>query len=402
MKKGMIKAFAGDMMYSVLALVALNGIIQLFVNPFLTKSMGVDHFGLILSIQSVVSIMAASFGSGANYSRMVVSAKKQDVKGDYNIFLAAVAVLALIVTWVMLYIFDALNPVMYVSSAVLMIATVLRYYNDVNYKLQLNFKGFLVYYLVIAAGYAAGTLLYPLTHSWGLALALGEVAATVFVAWTGYIYKRPVFEASEKFASNMQSVWALSLAYLLTSVIMNADRILVYLCIGAAEVTVFYTATLVGKIAAMITSPLNGVIIGHLSKYEGRLTKKMMAQISGVLLAAGIVVLAVSVITSYVFVKIMYPDVYEQAKPLFLLANAGQIFYFISESLMVIVLRFTGEKLQVILNVAYAVVYFALAVPGVIFGRLGGLAATILAVNVLRYIAVTLFGMFCKSRILRG
>ena len=55
--------------------------------------------------------------------------------------------------------------------------------------------------------------------------------------------------------------------------------------------------------------------------------------------------------------KAVLPDVYGQAKPLFLLANAGQIFYFISESLMVIVLRFTGEKLQIILNAGYAVIF---------------------------------------------
>ena len=112
---------------------------------------------------------------------------------------------------------------------------------------------------------------------------------------------------------------------------------------------------------------------------------------------AGLAVLGVSVVTSYIFVKIMYPDVYELAKPLFLIANAGQIFYFISESLMVIVLRFTGEKLQIILNVAYAVLFFVLAVPGVIFGNLYGLAAAILAANLIRYIAVTLVGMFCKQ-----
>ena len=87
-----------------------------------------------------------------------------------------------------------------------------------------------------------------------------------------------------------------------------------------------------------------------------------------------------------------------QAKPLFLLANAGQIFYFISESLMVIVLRFTGEKLQIILNAGYAVIFFAAAIPAVLFGGLYGLAAAIFAVNIVRYLAVTLAGMFCRQQ----
>lgn len=397
MKKNILKVFAGDMIYSITALVVLNGTIQLLVNPYLTKKMGAAAFGVILSVQSVVSIMASSFGSGANYSRLVLSAKKQEPKGDYNIFLAIISLLSLPVTLVMLIVFGELNPVMYISSVVLMIATVFRYYGDVNYKLTLNYKGFMKYYTVISLGYAAGTLVYPFTHSWGIAIASGEVLATVYIIMAGQLYKRPLFEPSDKFGAVMASVWELSFAYLISSTILNADRILVMLFVGPAEVTIFYTATLVGKIVAMITSPLNGVIMGHLSKYEGRLSKKMMAGISGALLAAGLIVLAVSVATSYIFVKIMYPDVYDAAKPLFLIANGGQIFYFISESLMVIVLRFMGEKLQIILNVIYAVLFFALAVPGVIFGGLHGLAVSILVVNLGRYAAVTLVGMFGRQ-----
>ena len=179
---------------------------------------------------------------------------------------------------------------------------------------------------------------------------------------------------------------------------MNGDSIVILLFVGSAEVTVFYTATLVGKIVAMLTSPLNGVLMGHLSKYEGGLTKKMMSAISGALFAAGMLVLVASVIASNIFVMIMFHDVYEQEKPLFLLANSGQIFYFIYESLMVIVLRFTGEKLQIILNAGYAVVFFAAAVPAVLFGGLHGLAVAILAVNIARYVAVTLVGMFCRQQ----
>lgn len=217
------------MMYSIIALVALNGTIQLLVNPLLTKQMGAAAFGVILSIESVVSIMASSFGSGANYSRLVMSARKEEPKGDYNLFLAIIAAISLIVTLVMLIVFRALNPVMYVSSAVLMIASVLRYYGDVQYKLAINYKGFMKYYIVIAIGYAAGTLLYPVTHSWGIAIALGEVLATVYVCLTGNLYKRPLFEASEYRAGVMRSVWQLSLAYLISSMIMNADRILIML-----------------------------------------------------------------------------------------------------------------------------------------------------------------------------
>lgn len=394
MKKNALKVFAGDMMYSISALVIYNGIIQLFVNPYLTHQMGATDFGVILSIQSVVSIMAATFGTGANYSRMMTVSKKEDPKGDYNIFLGIIALLSLVVTLVMLMVFHKLNMVMYVSSAVLMVGSVLRYYGDVSYKQTLNYKGYLLYYVAISVGYVIGTLMFPITRSWGIALCLGEVFATVFVAKTGVIYKRPLFEKSDKHDFIMRSVWQLSFAYLISGIIMNSDRILTMLFVGSAEVTIFYTATLVGKIVAMLTGPLNGVVMGHLSQYEGKLSKKVMAAISGAMMVVCVIVLVVSVVTSHIFVKIMYSDVYELAKPLFLLANAGQIFYFTSESLMVIVLRFTGERLQIVLNVAYAVLYFLLVIPGVKIWGLFGLAVAICLANVIRFVAVTLAGIF--------
>jgi O-antigen/teichoic acid export membrane protein len=135
-----------------------------------------------------------------------------------------------------------------------------------------------------------------------------------------------------------------------------------------------------------------------LSQYEGKLTRKAMGLISALMLLVCVVVLACSVVVSHVFVKIMYPDVYELARPLFLIANAGQIFYFTSESLMVIVLRFTGEKLQIVLNVVYAVLFFALVVPAVLLYGLNGLAAGILIANVIRYAAVTVVGIMFGTK----
>ena len=397
MKKNIVKAFASDMVYSIAALVVFNGVIQLLVNPYLTNEMGASAFGVILSIQSVVSIMASSFGTGANYSRMVVSTKLHEVKGDYNIFLSLISLISLVVTLVMLLVFKELNPVMYISAAVLMIASIFRYYGDVNFKLALNYKGYFVYYTVLAAGYVIGTLTYRISHSWGAALCLGEILATLFVIWKGNIYQRPLMERSDRFAHHMKSVWILSSAYLISGIIMNADRILIMLFIGSAEVTVFYTATLIGKIVAMLTSPLNGVVIGYLSKYDGRLTRKIMLALSGALLVVGLLVSLASIIVSDIFVKMMYPDIYAQAQPLFFLANAGQVFFFISESLMVVVLRFTGEKLQVYLNAAYAVVFFAATIPAVIFGGLWGIALAILVINIVRFAAVTLVGMFYQA-----
>jgi hypothetical protein len=89
----------------------------------------------------------------------------------------------------------------------------------------------------------------------------------------------------------------------------------------------------------------------------------------------------------------MYPaEVYNAAKEYFFLANAGQILYFISGSLMVVVLRFTDEKYQLIINMTYAVLFALIVIPSVWLYGLWGITFGLLAVNAIRFILVAAVG----------
>ena len=96
---------------------------------------------------------------------------------------------------------------------------------------------------------------------------------------------------------------------------------------------------------------------------------------------------------SMLFVKLMYPDVFEASRQFFFLANLGQILYFISGSLMVIVLSFTGEKLQLKINVTYVAHFAILVIPMTYIMELRGLAVGLVIVNALRLIITAIIGV---------
>lgn len=398
MKKNIIKAFAGDLMYSIIALMAFNGAMQLVVYPYMTKKMGAGPWGDVLTIISIVAIVACSFGSGANYSHMVVSTRHKGVSGDYNIFLAFTALLSLPVSFAAMFVIKNVSVGTFVGIFLLMVMTTLRYYGDVDFRLRVNYKEYMFYYFVITAGYVLGALSYSCTGSWAFTLILGESVATIFLLFKGQIYKRPLFKRSEWFKENILSMLTLSGAYLVANLVLNSDRILLNIFVSSEAVTVFYTATLIGKIVALLTSPLNGVITGHLAKYEGNLTKKAVSIMTAVLLGVMAVVCAGSTIVSYLFVMVMYPDLLEAAKPLFIVANAGQILYFVSETFMVILLRFAEENMQLRINGVYAVLFYVCAIPSVILFKTMGLAWAVLAANALRFIIVVAVAFRTASR----
>lgn len=390
--KNKIKKVASDLVYSIAALVLMNGVIQLVLYPYLNAQMGDANFGTVLSVLSVVSIMGSTFGTAANYSRMMATANRTHANGEYNIFLIVISALSVVVSAVTLIVFKSFSAILFTLLCVLMVVSILRYYADVQFRMTLNYKGFFVYYALIAVGYVVGVLVYRFSKSWTIAILPGELFAVMYVAFSGNIFKRPFLQRSEHFKENIHSMITLSGANFISALILNADRILINVFVGEIEVTTFYTATLIGKIIALLTTPINGVIIGYLSKYKGKFTRKFFAIIVGAVFVVGVVGTFACTGVSYVFVKIMYPNVFDSAKEFFILANAGQLFYFVSGSLMVVLMRFSEEKIQLYINTIYAILFAVIVIPSVIFFGLWGITIALVVVNVARLAIVAGFG----------
>lgn len=388
-----IKGMTGDLIYSMLGLIVMNGVVQLIMYPRLNSLMGEERFGVVLTLISIVAIMGSTFGTAANYSRMVTRKNGTDSNGDYNLFLLMIAGLSVIVSLVGLLWLDEFTPLGFIGFFMLMILTVLRYYSDVEFRLNINYKRFFVFYLLIAIGYIAGVLLYPITNSWIVAMSLGEGAAVLYVIIVGGIYRRPLFKKSGNFAINIRSIIILSGTDLIGALVLNSDRILLQAFAGGVAVTVFYAATLIGKMMSLISTPLNGVIIGHLNRYEGGIKPKTFAKICGGSILLGALMNVACVGVSYIFVKIMYPDIYDMVVPYLWLANAGQIFYFISNTLTVILMRFTAEKYQLYINIAYLIVFLIFAIPMTYMWKLMGMAIALLIVNSAKIIIIGLIGI---------
>ena len=186
-KKGVF-TIASDLVLSILGLVLMNGVLQLLINPMLNKWAGEDAFGNYQSVMAVVSIMGTTFGVAANYSKMVKSRENKDANSDYNIFLLISSFLCIFAAAGTLFVYQSFNITHFILLTVLMVFTVLRYYGDVNYRMELNYQGFFVYYVVITAGYCLGLLFYKyLSQQWMLTILAGEFAAVLFVFFTGDI-----------------------------------------------------------------------------------------------------------------------------------------------------------------------------------------------------------------------
>ena len=134
----------------------------------------------------------------------------------------------------------------------------------------------------------------------------------------------------------------------------------------------FFIASTVGKMSSLISTPLNGVITGHLARYQGKITKKMLLVYLLHCQRLQFILIAGTTLGSHIYVYLFYREDYNVVKNLFLLANAGQVFFFMSNTMMTVVLRFAPERYQLIMGVIYAVLFFAAVVPAMYLYKIWG------------------------------
>ena len=171
------------------------------------------------------------------------------------------------------------------------------------------------------------------------------------------------------------------------------DRFVLKLLSGGVAVTVYYIASLMGKTIALLTTPLNSVIIGYLAKSRKEMTAGRWTRIVGMCIIAGGVILLVCVAASHIVIRILYPSEFDMAEPLFMLANLAQIVYFMTGILTTILLRYVEERQQLNITLAYVIAFAAIVLPVTWKYKLWGFAYAILVVNTFRFIYV-FFVMF--------
>ncbi|MBO4456797.1 MAG: hypothetical protein J5802_03690 [Butyrivibrio sp.] len=397
---GLLKKASKDFVFSILALVIYNGVLSLLVNPRLNAQMGKAAMGIVLFFTSVVSTMSMGFGTAASYSRMMAKKDREEKNGDYNIFLLMICAIAVPVTLISISTAKVADGVSDVKSAgffvaffVLTIATVFRYYADVQYRMTIRFKDYFIFFSFTSLGYVLGLLLYPVTKSWILVFLLGELFGIGFTVASGNIFRAPFFEKSKFFKENIKSAWYISGSNLVGALILNSDRLLLTPFAGPVKTTVYYTASLMGKVVAMITTPLNGIVISYLINYKVKMDKKRFGIIGVAFLGATVIGAVACCVASMIFVRLFYPLVYDEASKYFFVANLGQMLYFISGSLMVVLLAFTKEKLQFVINLIYGIIFAVVLVPVTYLWGLGGYAYGLVVVNAVRFIIVILIGI---------
>ena len=390
------KRIVSNTAYTIGGALLMNGVLQILVYPLLNRFMGSDQLGELLYLMGLVAILCPSVGQALNTSRLVVRRDYEVVNGDYNILLLFFGGIG---TAVSLFVAkDSMTSVPVVLwTVVLLMTTIFRYYGDVEYRLNLNYRRYFCYYAVLTAGYVAGFGVYLVTKNWFLVFVTGEAASLVYLAVTGTVF-HGFFRRSPWFGKALERGGFLVFSYLITNLTLNIDRLALEHMIGHLAVTQYYVTSLIGKTLVLLVAPVNTIIISYLTRKQERMSRKQFLVFTGIGLGVSFVFFLGSQIGTPLFVWLFYGDLYESVKGMITVVNISQILGVLSAYLFIVVLTFTEEKWQLILQIVHLALIVCLVLIFTEQSGIMGFSIAVLIANAVRVAAVILLGLWKSGR----
>lgn len=390
------KKFAGDFTLSFAGIIIYNAALQFAVYPILSRKLGETAYGEVLYYIAVFSITSVALGLASLNTRLVQRNKYEISNGDCMIYNLVAIVLFSVVCFGILM-FQKTSLLQIIPVLIVQALMAIRYYSEVTYKINVDFKKYLYYYIAVTMGYIIGIVIFNFVMLWWIPFLLGESFGIIYSFTTSDLKHNAIFPCVN-LKLYAKSTTPLLVSYLLYYLVMNLDRIVIKNALNSESVGPYYTATLIGKTAAMVIAPLSGVIIGYMTKNNTAIDKKKFTKIIALAVGGGVVFFALTLIGTPIFTKIFYPNYYDEVKSIMVLVNFGQVMCFVSELILTIVLVFRSEKWQLVVQTIYAIAFIITSIMLVKSHGLVGMAVATAFANGLRLVLSAAIGYIGKIK----
>lgn len=352
------KKFFIDTLYNIIAMAIPIVILQFVTLPFIGFRLGEEDYGFIVTVISLYSLFSFPFGNVLNNIRLLYDAeyKKMRVSGDFNFLLATSLFLStLSMIFGMYYFVENFSLLSLLSILLISSLNLVREYLIVYFRLHLDFKAIMYNNYLLGIGYIYGTYLFELTGKWQFIFLLGYGFSLFYIIKKSDLVFEPLV-FTKLFKKTTYNSTILLISSLLKNLLNYADKLLIFPFLGPAAVSIYYSSTLIGKILSMIITPVNGVILSYLVKYE-RFSNKRFILILFATGIVGVIGYVLSIVISPFVLHLLYPIWAEESLHYIFVTTATAIVGLICSVVSPFVLKFTHLNWQLLINGSNVLVY---------------------------------------------
>ena len=397
MKKSNKKKAVGDMLLNIISTAIPTIILQLCILPAIAKVVDNNKYGLIVTILSLLNVIPATIGVSLNNIRLVYEEryKEKNIKGDFQILLTISEMinifLIIIISWYYLEKFYIINILLIVVMGILWLG---REYHIVAFRINLNYKAILLNNLYLILGYGLGYVIFRITNYWQFIYILGMLFSYIYIYKNSDICREPFVKTIFWKDVSKDTILLLGSAFL-ARLINYADKLLLYPLLGGAIVSVYYVATIFGKVISMIITPINSVALSYLAKIKSKPDHLFKWSYM-----VGIIVCIIGYIFAIIFsrpiLSIIYPMYVDEAMKYIYITSATICVNVLTSIITPFVLKFFAMKWQVVINATTTISYIFISIILFKFYGLTGFCIGVLIANIIK-LFMTTFIYFLKK-----
>ena len=391
---GRAAGISGDFGINILASVIYTFARQIVVFPLLAARMSDADYGTLLTVAGLANIYIALTGNVLNNVRLMQNSRYEETgsRGDFNILVLGGCALSVPFALVVCKLFGCAAITAVLLAAYLAVSVAYQY-ASAFFRLELNFKRVFLSNVLVSLAYIMAASVLATGTLWPAIFLIGEGAGLVFTGIRTPMFREPLTR-TPLLGETSRKVLLLVLTGMIGSVLMYADRMILYPLLDAESVSYYSVASFFGKSAGIVMTPIAGVLLGYFAQKNFKASKKLFMLINGISLACLGVFLLICLLLGPWVTRLLYPTLYEASAPYLFAANLAAVIGIAGNMAQPMVLKCCNTKWLLVIQGIYAAVYLAAALwllP--CYGLMGFCWASIIA-NTVRMLMLYLVGLW--------
>ena len=378
-----------DMLLSIVANALPIATLQLVVYPVTAKAIGSERYGLMITIYSIWMVIAYSLGNVLNNIRLINNNyyEESGQEGDFIILVKRWNLISVIAVVIFTVIYYREGSVLdYFISAIIGICFLLKSYLEVGFRIKLNYVGICITNLLQAIGFLIGCYITYKTGYWQSIFLTGFLMSNVYLTVkTGLLGENT--QKTKIFSKVNAEVNELTFATVVGCLADYADKLILYPLMGGHVVSIYYTATILGKIIGMLTGPINAVVLSYISKWQDS-RKNFLYRVLFVATIVAVIGYFLTLLVSRPVLTILFPQWVDEVMQYIPVTTIAVCISIVITMIQPFVLKFCDIKWQILISAVGLITYFC---ASLLLWRLFGLRG---------FCVGTVIGVFSKLMIM--
>lgn len=392
--------FILDMGLNIGAVSAPIAILQLIIYPYLAKQLSAEEYGLMITMYSMWIVVSNSLGNVLNNIRLLRSNEYEEnsLQGDFPLILYKWwGINVIIILFASIFYLKGFFLVDILLSILIATLILLKSYFEVGFRIKLNYVAILLNGLLQSCGFIIGLFVFRFTGVWQSVFIFGFLFSSCFtILKTDMLKEQP--RKTILYDTVNRDVNLYTVATFSNSSMSYADKLVLYPLMGGHVVSIYYTATILGKIVSMVSGPITSVILSYISKWE----KGKKNIFSKVLFLGGVLAVVgyfITMLISRPVIQLLFPQWLGEVMVYLPITTVAIVIQTLNSFLNPFVLKFYDIKWQIVINIISVFSYFlgALLLWN-FFGMIGFCVGTVIG-HATKTIIMILLYFFDKKKI---